>query len=259
MRDLCSVVLVTFLSFITACNSKSSEKVKGTAVAPQEYTTVDPATAATLRGTIKFSGKAPAPREIDMSADPACQFAESASGPRLSEQYVVNNGKLENVYVYIKEGLEGKNFAPLQAPAVLDQKGCRYHPHVLAMMAGQPLRILNSDPATHNVHPSPKVEGNHEWNISQMPKGDPVEKTFMQPEIMMPVQCNQHNWMKAYINVSRTPFFAVSDETGNFEIKGLPSGEYTVAAVHENAGEQTQKITVGPGETKQVEFVFGGR
>lgn len=259
MRNPHLAVIVAFLLFITACNSKSAEQAKSARAAPQEYTTVDPATAATVRGTIKFNGKAPAPREIDMSSDPACQFAESLPGPKLSEQYVLNNGRLANVYIYIKEGLEGKNFAPLQAPAVLDQKGCRYHPHVLAMMEGQPLRILNSDPATHNVHPSPKVEGNHEWNISQMPKGDPVEKTFTQPEIMMPVQCNQHNWMKAYINVSRTPFFGVSDATGNFEIKGLPPGEYVVAAVHENAGEQTQKITVGPSESKQMEFVFGSR
>jgi plastocyanin len=257
MRNIYLAVLWSLSFGLTACNSKAGEQAKTAASAPQEYTTVDPATAATIRGIIKFNGKAPAPREIDMSADPACQFADGPPGPKLSEQYVVNDGKLANVYVYIKEGLEGKNFAPLQAPAVLDQRGCRYHPHVLAMMAGQPLRILNSDPATHNVHPSPKVDGNHEWNVSQMPKGDPVEKTFTQPEIMMPVQCNQHNWMKAFINVSRTPFFAVSDAAGNFEIKGLPPGEYTVAAVHENAGEQTQKITVGPSVTKQVEFVFG--
>ena len=254
MRNLCLIVLSSFLFLITACNSKSSEQSQSAGAASQGYTTVEPATAATVRGTVTFAGKAPAPVEIDMSADPACQFA--GGGPATSEQYAVNNGKLANVYVYIKEGLEGKNFAPLQAPAVLDQEGCRYHPHVLGMMVGQPLRILNSDPATHNVHPSPKVEGNHEWNISQMPKGDPVEKTFTQPEMMMPVQCNQHNWMKAYINVSRTPFFAVSDATGNFEIKGLPPGEYTLAAMHEKAGEQTQKITVGPSESKQVQFVF---
>lgn len=259
MRNFSLIVVLSLFLIITACNTKSAEPGKSAGAGPQTYTTVDPATAATVHGTIKFNGTPPAAREIDMSADPACQFADGPPGPKLSEQYVVNNGGLANVYVYIKEGLEGKNFLPLQAPAVLDQRGCEYHPHVLAMMAGQPLRILNSDPATHNVHPSPKVDGNHEWNVSQMPKGDPVEKTFTQPEIMMPVQCNQHNWMKAYINVSRTPFFAVSDAAGNFEIKGLPPGEYTLAAVHEKAGEQTQKITVGPSETKQVGFVFGSR
>ena len=138
MRNLYLIVLLSFCFFITACNSKSSEQAKRSGAAPQEYTTVDPAMAATVRGTIKFTGKAPAPREIDMSADPACQFSDRGPGPALSEQYVVNNGRLANVYVYIKEGLEGKHFAPLQAPAVLDQKGCRYHPHVLAMMMDQP-------------------------------------------------------------------------------------------------------------------------
>jgi hypothetical protein len=255
MRNLHLAVIVAFLLVVTACNSKSAEQAKSAGAAPQMYTTVDPATVATVRGTVTFAGKAPAPAKIDMSADPACQFADA--GQTMSEQYAVRDGKLANVYIYIKEGLEEKNFAPVQAPAVLDQRGCRYHPHVLGMMVNQPLRILNSDPATHNVHPSPRVDGNHEWNISQMPKGDPVEKTFAQPEIMMPVQCNQHNWMKAFINVSRTPFFAVSDATGNFEIKGLPPGEYTIAAVHEKAGEQTQKIRVGPSESKQLEFVFG--
>jgi len=255
MRNSYLIALSSFLFVFTACNSKSPEKSQSAGAGPQAYTTVDPATAATVRGTVNFTGKAPASVEIDMSQDPACQFA--GGGKNMSEQYAVNNGKLANVYVYIKEGLEGKNFAPLQAPAVLDQKGCRYHPHVLGMMVEQPLRILNSDPATHNVHPSPKVDGNHEWNVSQFPKGDPVEKTFTRPEIMMPVQCNQHPWMKAFINVSRTPFFAVSDAAGNFEIKGLPPGEYTIAAVQEKAGEQTQKITVGPRESKEMEFVFG--
>ena len=258
MRTIYLILLSTFLFLIPACNTKSAEHSKSAETVTQTYTTVDPATAATVSGTVTFAGKAAAPVEIDMSADPACQFADHGPGPSMSEQYVMNNGKLANAYIYIKEGLEGKTFAPLKAPAVLDQKGCRYHPHVLGMMVNQPLRILNSDPATHNVHPSPKVDGNHEWNISQMPKGDPVEKTFSQPEIMMRVQCNQHNWMKAYINVSRTPFFAVTDATGSFEIKGLPPGEYTLAAVHEKAGEQTQRITVGPNDSKQVEFVFGG-
>jgi hypothetical protein len=249
------IAAVASLILLEGCTSKpGSPASQPRAVTPQSYTTVDQASAATIRGTVSFNGKAPAAVEIDMSQDPACQFA--SPGPNVSEQYAVSGDRLANVYVYVKAGLEGKNFSPTKMPAMLDQRGCKYSPHVLGMMVNQPLRILNDDPATHNVHPAPKADGNREWNVSQSPKGEPVERTFTQPEIMMPVQCNQHPWMKAYINVSRTPFFSVTDASGNFEIRGLPPGQYTIAAVHEKAGEQTQTITLQPKENKETNFTF---
>jgi Carboxypeptidase regulatory-like domain len=243
------------LVVLSGCTSKPRDSAsQAGSIAPQSYTIVDPTSAATIRGTVSFNGKPPAAVEIDMAQDPACQYA--APGPNMSEQFAVSGDRLANVYVYVKAGLEGKNFSPSKLPAVLDQRGCKYSPHVLGMMVNQPLRILNDDPATHNVHPAPRVEGNREWNVSQSPKGDPVEQTFTRPEIMMPVQCNQHPWMKAYINVSKTPFFSVTDASGNFEIRGLPPGQYSIAAVHEKAGEQTQTITVQPKEIKEANFTF---
>lgn len=223
-----------------------------------KLTTVDPATAAIIHGTIRFTGTLLAPVEIDMGMDPGCMLANPQKN--FSQQFVASkSGGLGNVYVYIKEGLEGKNFATPAAPVVLDQKGCRYEPHVLALMAGQTLRIENSDPTMHNVHAQPNAPSNPQWNVSQMPKGAPIEKTFHDPEVMMPVKCNQHPWMKAYINVAANPFYAVSDADGTFEITGLPPGEYTVAAVHEALGEQTQKISIGPKERKGVDFSFAAQ
>src|SRR5919204_1487710 len=184
-----------------------------------------------------------------MSQDPACK------GTNEAETLVVDGGKLANVFVYVKDGLGNRTFDVPKDPIVLDQKGCRYHPHVLGVMAGQTIKIVNSDPTTHNIHPTPK--DNREWNESQPPKAAPLEKSFAREEIMLPVKCNQHPWMKMYINVVKTPFFAVTDKSGKFEIKGLPPGTYTVAAVHERLGEQDQKVTVGAKETKNVDFSFG--
>jgi plastocyanin len=232
----------------------ATERRAPSKAASANLTVVDPATAATIHGIVHFQGTPPAPVQIDMGMDPGCTIANSE--PNLSQQYVVTKGRLANVYVYIKEGLEGKNFAIPADPVALGQKGCRYDPHVLALMAGQTLRVLNDDPTMHNVHAQPNALGNQQWNMSQMPKGAPIETTFHNPEVMMPFKCNQHPWMKAYVNVAANPFYAVSDAQGEFAIKHLPPGDYTVAAVHEALGEQTQKITVGATESKNADFTY---
>ena len=163
-------------------------------------------------------------------------------------------GKLANVFVYVKDGLPQGNFAVPTEPVVLDQKGCRYNPHILGIMAGQPLKITNTDTADHNIHDMPS--NNPPFNESQMPTDKPVIKKFPNVEMMIPVQCNQHPWMRAYINVMSHPYFAVSGPDGSFEIKNLPPGEYTIAAVHERFGEQTMKVKVGPKENAKAAFVY---
>ena len=147
-----------------------------------------------------------------------------------------------------------KVFETSTEPATLDQKGCQYHPHVVGVQTNQPVKILNSDPTTHNIHPVPA--NNREWNESQPPQAAPLEKTFAREEIMLPVKCNQHPWMKMYVNVVRNPFFAVTDRDGKYEIKGLPPGDYTLAFVHEKLGEQTQKVTVAAKDSKTVDTSF---
>jgi plastocyanin len=240
------------LLLLAGCNKKentneeqgtSSEAKPAAAAAP-----IDPATAASVSGTVTFDGAAPKPVKIDMSQDPACK------GNNQSETLVADGGKLANVFVYVKEGLGDRTFDAPKDPVELNQEGCRYHPHVLGVMVGQKIEIKNDDPTTHNIHPTPA--NNREWNESQPPKAPALEKDFGREEIMLPVKCNQHPWMKMYINVSKTPFYAVTGADGKYEIKGLPPGDYTLAFVHEKLGEQTQKITLAAKDSKTADQAF---
>jgi plastocyanin len=234
--------------------SSSAEKTAAPVTAAAPSTPLDPATLGGLAGTIHFSGKAPERVKIDMSMDPVCSMT---TGENDAEQYAVKGGGLGNVYVYVKSGPAAamSYVPPVPAPVVLDQVGCRYTPHVIALMKGGSVEFRNSDNTMHNIHTLP-MEGEEGIDISQGPKGTPQVKQFAKPEVMMPVRCNNHPWMNAFINVSATPFFAVSDSEGKFEIRGLPAGTYTLAAVHEKLGEQTVTVTVDPKKPGKADFSF---
>jgi hypothetical protein len=207
---------------------------------------------ASLKGEVKFEGPAPKPARIDMSADPLC--AKAHATPVTTEDIVVGaNGGLANVVVYISDGLASHTFQPHPEPAVFEQKGCQYKPHVLAMQANQKLSVVNSDETTHNIHPNPN--NNREWNMTQ-PHGVPLEQTFAREEIAIPVKCNVHPWMRGYIAVFKHPYFVVTDKNGSFELKDLPAGTYTITAWQEKLGTQIQKVTVGAGEAKTLDFTF---
>jgi plastocyanin len=156
----------------------------------------------------------------------------------------------------VKDGLGNKVYAAPSTPAVLDQKGCRYVPHVLAAMVGQPIEFRNSDPTMHNVHMVPTVAGNQQFDISQPPNGGTTRHTFAKPELMLPVRCNNHPWMQAFLNVAPNPFFAVSGEDGHFAIQGLPPGTYTLVAVQEQLGQQQATVTVTTHGTATADFSF---
>jgi plastocyanin len=189
-----------------------------------------------------------------MGAEPDCEA--KYDGPIYAQDVLVNdNGTLANAFVWVKTGLEQYGFEAPAEPAVLDQDGCRYIPHVMGVMAGQNIKILNSDPATHNIHPIPK--NNREWNISQS-AGQEMERSFPRSEIMVPVKCNIHPWMTAYVGVSPHPYFAVSGTDGSFEIPNLPPGEYTIEVWHEKYGTQEQQITVEPNGAQEIECTFSG-
>ena len=246
-------LLVAVGLLLTACNKKENTEQSSNAPAEQmapaaAATPIDPATVATVSGTVKFDGAAPKMSKIDMSQDPGCKGGNEA------ENVVVAGGDLANVFVYVKDGLGTRAFDVPKDPVVLDQSGCKYHPHVLGVMAGQTVQIKNDDPTTHNIHPTPK--DNREWNESQPPSSPAIEKNFAREEIMLPVKCNQHPWMKMYISVVKNPFYAVTDKAGKYEIKGLPPGDYTIAFVHEKLGEQDQKVTVAAKESKTVDQSF---
>jgi hypothetical protein len=212
----------------------------------------DAASGASLKGSIKFQGSALKPARIDMSSDPNC--AKAHPTPATTEDLVVgSNGALANAIVYVSDGLGDKTFEPPQQPVVIEQKGCQYQPHIVALQTNQKLDVVNSDATTHNIHPMPN--NNREWNKTQ-PHGVAVEETFPREEIPIPVKCNIHPWMHAYIAVFKHPYFAVTDKDGNFDVKNLPPGTYTIKAWHEKLGTLTQKVTISGDEAKTLDFVF---
>lgn len=211
---------------------------------------------ATISGTIKFTGTRPVMAKIDMSDEPVCKGKYPAAPTK--EDVIVNaNGTLDNVFVYVKAGLPAGFKAPAVAtPVVLDQDGCRYHPHVFGIMVGQPLSIKNSDGIAHNI----KAKGvkNRPFNISQ-PTSMTTPRTFTAAEVMVPVECNVHGWMKAWVGVLPHSFFAVSGTNGTFSIKGLPPGTYTIEAWHERYGVQTATVTVAGTRTLTQDFTFAAK
>jgi plastocyanin len=240
------------LALLVSC-SKNKGTTEESNTAETKATPVDKSQVGSVEGTVNYTGTKPTPKKIDMSQDPVC----AKKGENTVETIMGNAQGLENVFVYVKEGFNGTAEAP-SSQVTIDQEGCRYHPHVLGVMAGQTIQIKNDDNTTHNIHPTPAADsGNREWNESQGPGAAPLEKSFSRPEIMLPVKCNQHPWMKMYINVAKNPYFAVTDADGKFNIKDLPPGDYTLAAVHETLGEQTQKVHLDPKGTQNVQFKFG--
>ena len=224
----------------------------------QVFTKIEPETAGTLVGTVYFKDiNTPQQVPIDMSQDPACSL--NATGRNMSEEFMIHNGDLQNVFVFIKTGLGSRVYAPDTTPVVLDQKGCHYVPHVIAVSVGQPIEVHNSDMTMHNVHPEPIAIGNHESDITQAPHGKPVDVAFQQPETMMAVRCNNHPWMEAFINVADNPFYAITDASGHYEIHGLPPGTYTLGAAHEKLGRKEMTITIQPHATTTADFTFQAR
>jgi len=188
-----------------------------------------------------------------MSAEAACVQAN----PKPIAPPVVLLGErdaLANVVVYVKSGLGSYYFDTPKDPAVLDQQACMYVPRVLAMMVNQPFEVKNTDPTTHNVHPMPHE--NRPWNRSIAAGEQPYVTTFTQPELAIPIVCNIHPWMRAYLFVFTHPYFAVTADSGNFELKNLPPGNYTIEAWHERFGTQDVAVTLAPRETKSISFTF---
>jgi len=192
-----------------------------------------------VSGKVTFKGT-PKP-EIVIPLTPTC--GKINPGAPTTRHFVVSkDGGLANVFVYIKDA---KKTDPKGEATMLDQVGCMYEPYVLGIVAGQKLKIHNSDPEMHNVHATPKI--NSEFNFAQL-KGQVNEKTFDKPEVAVRIKCDVHPWMFAYVGVVDHPFFAVTDKDGNFKISGLPDGKYTIEAFH-----QKSHVAAGVGIVKTIE------
>ncbi len=251
------LIALVSLFLLAGCSKKEEAPTEtgggGETAAPQT-TPIDQSTVGEVSGKVSFQGAKPKTQRIMMDQDPVC-VQKHGGKPAFAEDGEVNdNGTLPNVFVYVKSGAEKYTFAVPADAVTLDQDGCMYKPHVLGIMAGQTLKVVSSDATTHNIHPMPK--DNREWNMSQAPGAAPIEQKFAREEIMIPVKCNQHPWMRAYIGVVKNPFYAVTGSDGTFTIKGLPPGDYTIGAWTATFGTQEQKVTVGAKEKKTVDFTF---
>lgn len=255
------LVLCCSLALLVACGGGGEGSGDGDDVpeasseAPADNAAaVDTANTGGVNGVVNYSGP-DADTMIAMNADPTC--ASLHSGPVDSGKYVVNDGKLGNVFVYVKSGLEGKSFPAPSEKKVLDQQGCQYIPHVMGLQVGQPLSIKNSDATLHNIHAMPKE--NSEFNQGQPIQNMEFDKTFEKAEVMVPIKCDVHPWMNAYVGVVEHPYYAVSSEDGTFSIDKLPAGTYTLEAWHEELGTATQQVTVAANQTADVTFDFQPR
>jgi plastocyanin len=251
-----TLALGAFALSLAGCGGGNKESTSEAPAAPASAPagkSVDPATAGEVTGAVKLDGAAPKMKAINMAAEPACSKARTT--PAASEEVVTGDGgTLANVVVYVKSGLDGYSFPAPSAPAKIEQQGCQYHPHVIALQVGQNVDVVNADQTTHNIHPIPK--DNREWNESQPPGAAPIEKSFTREEIAIPVKCNVHPWMKAYMAVVPNPYYQVTDKDGKFDLKNLPPGTYTLTAWHELYGTSDQTVTIGPKESKTVTFTF---
>jgi hypothetical protein len=219
--------------------------------------TVSAAAEGKITGTVKLEGTPPHQRPIDMSKDPVCVKAHEGNSAHTETVVVGSGGGLANVVIYLSEGLPPAVASQVPSqPVTYDQKGCMYTPHVAAVDVDQHMKITNSDPTTHNIHPMPQPgAGNIGWNKSQPPGAPPIDAVWKAQEVSINVKCNIHPWMHGYMAVVKGPY-AVSDDSGSFTVENVPPGNYTVTAWQETYGTQTQKVTVAAGKPGTASFTF---
>ena len=239
------------LAFLTASLACAGEAPPPAAPAGPA---VDPATAGSVTATVMFEGAPPKPRMMRLDGDPKC-VTENGAPTRADESIVVGeNQTLQNVFVYVKDGLGAHGFPVPTEPVVLDQDKCRYMPRVLGVRVGQPLSIRNSDPLLHNVRANGTI--NQGFNLSTPLEGMSFERTFATREIMVPFKCDVHAWMTAFVGVLDHPYFGTTAPDGKVVLGNLPPGTYTIEAWHEELGTKTQQVTIAAKESKDVAFTF---
>jgi plastocyanin len=244
LRAVSSLALV----MAAACSQPQPERTP-----PPDAKRVDASKAGRVSGRVAIEGPVPGNPPIKTDSDPYC--ARTNTDGLSAETFVVDSGQgLNNVFVYVKDGLGTYYFDTPATAVTLDQKGCRYTPHVAGVQTGQPIEILNSDSTLHNVNAVANV--NRGFNFAQAMQGFKNTVSFTAPEVMVRIKCDVHGWMNAYVGVLPHPYFAVTSGGGKFELTNVPAGTYVVEAWHEKLGTQTQNVTLGEKESKELSFAF---
>ncbi len=218
---------------------------------------VDPATAARMTGRVRLDGLAPAAEMVRIDGDKACVGLNGTDQVPADAVVVGADGGLQHAFVYVKTGLEKMTFPIPADPVVVDQQKCRYLPRVVGVRVGQALEILNGDPLLHNVRSDSAI--NQPFNQGQPVQGMRFSHTFTTREVMVPVKCDVHAWMRAYVGALEHPYFAVTGPDGRFTLPDLPPGSYVVEAWHERFGTTEQPVTIGPRDSRDVQFTFVAR
>jgi plastocyanin len=251
-RNKWMILALCALPVVAGCGGGAKEEASSEAPAAEAPApAVDTANAGGVNGSVTYAG-ADTDTAIAMNADPVCASLHQA--PVDTNEIALKDGKLGNVFVYVKSGLEGKSFPAPAEKKELDQVGCQYTPRVMGLQVGQALAVKNTDATLHNVHALPTA--NPEFNQAQPQGLPPFDKTFDKPEVAVHVKCDVHPWMTAWVGVVDNPYYAVSGDDGGFSIKDLPPGKYTLEAWHEKLGTKTQEVTIAPNQTVDVTFAF---
>lgn len=217
---------------------------------PPTPTPLDRSTTGTITGTVTLSGAVPSMAPVRMSGECATLHKE----PVVAGDALVHDGKVENAFVYVKDGLGDRVFAAPTEPVVVDQTGCLYRPHVAGAQTCQPLTFRNSDGFLHNVHGTPTVSS--QWNFSMAMQGSTRSVRLPKPDVPVEVRCDVHPWMRAYVGVVAHPYFAVTGADGRFTLRDVPPGEYVIASWHERFGTHEAHVTLGAKDTKDVAIAY---
>ncbi len=199
----------------------------------------------TISGVVKFKGSAPAPKKLDINKDKEV----CGKTPKTDPSLIVSHGNVVNAVVSITDIKKGKKFGPQKV--TLDQKGCEYHPHVLAFPAGSTVDVLNDDGILHNIHSYSKV--NSPFNMAQPKFKKTLTVKIDKPELFS-VKCDVHGWMNGWFFSADNPYFAVTDGSGSFKLTDVPPGTYNVEVWQETLGKVSRKVTVKPKEQVKIDF-----
>jgi plastocyanin len=244
----CHLALVSLLLALVACGGSDAPPP-----APvRQPTPLDLATTGTISGQVRFEGTPPPMKEIRFGSFAECSTQHP--GAVYADDALVHDGKVQNAFVYIADGLGNRVFAIPDTTVEIDQRGCLYVPHVAGAQVGQLITFANGDPAIHNVHGT--SAGAPGWNFVLARKGAERQLRLMQPDVAVGIRCDLHPWMQAWIGVVDHPYFAVTGPDGTFRLVNVPPGTYTVTAWHEKFGTRSQQVTLAEHGEATADLAF---